>query len=133
VSIPQDDPYVDVICDAESHDRPVSLDRFVYNAARALADEAARNSSRGWRWEKDRNRGTTSEEAAGKLPRMFLPIKRDTAVELPDGRRKVSLDCPQCGLHLPIRWEHWTSQLDAMRHAGKDNVGLPALVATLTK
>lgn len=134
MSAPRDDrPHVDVICDADSHDRPLSLDRFVYDAQLALADEAAHNSSRGWRWVNDRNRGTTAEEAGGGLPRQFLPIKRNTAVKLADGGRKVQLDCPRCELHLPIRWERWTSRLDAMRHAGVTTVGLPALVATLTK
>ena len=138
MSIPQDDrpSYVDVICDAKSHDRPVSLDRFVYDAPRALADEAARNSSRGWRWATERNRGGTIKVdpvAGHHTTAMILGLKRKTAVKLVDGGRKVSLDCPQCGLHLPIRWERWTPRLDAMRHAGVTTVGLPALVATLTK
>ena len=122
MSVPQDDrPYVDVICDAASHDRPVSLDRFVFDG------------DRGWRWVQDRNRGTTPEEAAGGLPRMFLPIKRDTIAQGVDGGRKIRLACPKCGLDLPIGWERWTAMLDALRHAGKHDVHLPALVAIVTK
>ena len=126
--------YIDVKCDAESH-KCLTLDRFTYDSKRAAADKAAGNSSRGWRWEEDRNRGTHPGEprnAAG-LPRWILPPKRNTVVMLSDGRGHVSLDCPVCPLHLPTSWEKWVLYLEIERHAGKTEVLLPELVAKRTR
>jgi hypothetical protein len=120
MSIPQDDrPHVDVICDAKSH-HPVLLDRFVYDPVR------------GWRWDQTRNMGGGKIQPETGLREFYDSAKRNSAFEI-DGHFKVSLDCPKCGLHLPIRWERWTPRLDALRHAGKTSVHLPALVAILTK
>lgn len=76
-------------------------------------------------------RPATEEELAEGSPfRVELPHRH--AVRDHDRTSDV-LECPRCGLRLPLNREHWDVRLTQLSDAGVNKVTLPALVAWATR
>ncbi len=104
-----------------------------------------------WTWEEHKAWGTTGvkDEHNGE-PEIKGSWRPATEEEMADGspfrvplphRRPVReydrtsdlLECPRCGLRLPLNREDWDVRLTQFSDAGQNKVNLPALVAWATR
>lgn len=110
-------PRVDVMCDADSH-AELTIASFVLNR------------TKGWVWDNDLAMQGSGDEGPGGIRRWYSTPVREVLVAK---HHRYDLVCPKCGLDLPVSRAKWEQHLDSLKRAGVSRVGLPALVATMTK